>query len=216
LNFDPVGTADFVPLTAGLGDDTPRPVAKRVVVIDNYDSFTYNLVQYLEELGAECEVLLNDRTTPKAVAERMPRGVVVSPGPGRPDSAGITVPVIRALAGRVPVLGVCLGNQAIGQAFGARVRRASRPVHGRASGIEHSGNGLFTGIPSPFSAGRYHSLVLEEATLPECLEVTARVAEGDIMGVRHRDFSVEGVQFHPESVLTKHGKQLLANWLGAT
>jgi anthranilate synthase/aminodeoxychorismate synthase-like glutamine amidotransferase len=206
-------------LTTRLGGDTRRPVtelAKRVVVIDNYDSFTYNLVQYLEELGAECEVSLNDRTTPRAVADRMPHGVVISPGPGRPESAGITVPLIRALAGRVPVLGVCLGNQAIGQAFGAKVRRAARPVHGRASSIEHAGSGLFAGIPSPFSAGRYHSLVLEEATLPECLEVTARVAEGDIMGVRHRDFSIEGVQFHPESVLTNHGKQLLANWLGAT
>jgi anthranilate synthase/aminodeoxychorismate synthase-like glutamine amidotransferase len=146
----------------------------------------------------------------------MPQGVVISPGPGRPDSAGITLPLIRALAGRLPVLGVCLGNQAIGQAFGASVRRAARPVHGRASGIAHAGKGLFAGIPSPFDAGRYHSLVLEETTLPDCLEVTARVAEGDIMGIRHRDFSVEGVQFHPESVLTSHGKRLLANWLGAT
>jgi len=210
---------DFVPLTARLGGDRPRPVtdlARRVVVIDNYDSFTYNLVQYLEEMGAACEVLKNDRTTPKAVKERMPHGVVISPGPGRPDSAGITVPVIRALAGHLPVLGVCLGHQAIGQAFGATVRRASRPVHGRASGIEHAGKGLFAGIPSPFSGGRYHSLVLEEASLPECFEVTARVAEGDIMGIKHRDFPVEGVQFHPESVLTEHGKRLLANWLGAT
>ena len=190
--------------------------ARRVVVIDNYDSFTYNLVQYLEELGAACEVLKNDCTTPQAVDERMPHGVVISPGPGRPDSAGVTVPVIRALAGRRPVLGVCLGHQAIGQAFGATVRRASRPVHGRASEVEHAGTGLFAGIPSPFSAGRYHSLVLEEASLPECFEVTARVADGDIMGIRHRDCSIEGVQFHPESVLTEHGTRLLANWLGAT
>jgi anthranilate synthase component 2 len=190
-------------------------VAKRVVVIDNYDSFTFNLVQYLEELGAACDVLKNDQTTARAVEERMPQGVVISPGPGRPDSAGITVPVIRALAGRLPVLGVCLGHQAIGQAFGATVRRASRPVHGRASGIEHRGDGLFAGIPSPFDAGRYHSLVLDAASLPQCLEVTAYVADGDIMGIRHRDGSVEGVQFHPESVLTPHGKKLLANWLGA-
>jgi anthranilate synthase/aminodeoxychorismate synthase-like glutamine amidotransferase len=191
-------------------------LAKRVVVVDNYDSFTYNLVQYLEELGATCEVLKNDLATPEAVEERMPHGVVISPGPGRPDAAGMTLSVIRAFSGRLPVLGVCLGHQAIGRAFGATVRRALRPVHGRASAIEHAGQGLYAGIPSPFSAARYHSLVLDEGSIPSCFEITARVGDGDVMGMRHREFALEGVQFHPESVLTKHGKAMLSNWLGST
>lgn len=186
---------------------------RRLVVIDNYDSFTYNLVQYLEELGATCEVLKNDRVTAKEVARTMPQGVVISPGPGRPEGAGVTLPVIREFAGRIPVLGVCLGHQAIGRSFGCTVRRAQRPVHGRASNIQHRGVGLYAGVPSPFEAGRYHSLVLEEASLPDCFEVTARTAEGEVMGIVHRRFALEGVQFHPESVLTKHGKVLLSNWL---
>jgi anthranilate synthase component 2 len=205
-------------LTAPLGGDTQPAVKgprKRLVVIDNYDSFTYNLVQYLEELGATCEVLKNDLVTPKVVESAMPQGVVISPGPGRPATAGATIPVVRAFAGRLPILGVCLGHQAIGEAFGADVRRAARAVHGRASLIRHAGTGLFANVPSPFNAGRYHSLVLDEASLPTCFEVTARTDEGEIMGIVHREFLLEGVQFHPESILTEHGKTLLSNFLEA-
>lgn len=186
---------------------------KRLTVVDNYDSFTYNLVQYFEELGAACDVLKSDLTTPEEVERAMPRGVVISPGPGTPDSSGATVPIVLALAGRIPLFGVCLGHQAIGVAFGAEVRRACRPVHGRSTPVVHGGSGIYERIPSPFAAGRYHSLVLEEASLPSSLEVTARTEGNEIMGVRHRRFPIEGVQFHPESVLTEHGKVLLSNWL---
>ena len=205
-------------MTTTLQNDRPSgvPVPKRLAVVDNHDSFTYNLVQYLEELGARCEVLKSDLTTPMDVARSMPHGVVISPGPGRPDAAGVTVPVVRAFAGRVPLLGVCLGHQAIGFAFGATVRRARSPVHGRASPIEHAGTGLYEGIPSPFLGARYHSLVLEETSLPASFEVTARASSGEVMGIRHRDFPLEGVQFHPESILTEHGKALLSNWLKST
>jgi anthranilate synthase/aminodeoxychorismate synthase-like glutamine amidotransferase len=188
-------------------------VRKRVVVIDNYDSFTYNLVQYLEALGATCEVLLNDRTSLPDVEGRMPRGVVVSPGPGSPDESGVTLAVISGVSGKIPLLGVCLGHQAIAQHFGARVRRATGPVHGKASPIEHAGSGLFRGLPSPFLAARYHSLVVDEDTLPECLEVTARTPGGELMALRHRRLPIDGVQFHPESVLSEHGATLLSNWL---
>jgi anthranilate synthase/aminodeoxychorismate synthase-like glutamine amidotransferase len=192
----------------------------RLLVIDNYDSFTYNLVQYFEELGATCDVQLNDATSIEAVARTLPHGVVLSPGPGNPDDAGICLALLAELVGagergatKVPFLGVCLGLQVIGQHFGARVRRASAPVHGRAWPVEHTGLGVLRGLPSPFLAARYHSLVLDPDTLPAALEVTARTPEGDVMAVRHRSLPVEGVQFHPESVLSQHGKALLANWL---
>ena len=185
----------------------------RLVVIDNYDSFTYNLVQYFEELGATCDVRLNDRTTAAEVEEAMPHGVVLSPGPGGPDAAGVTLSVVARLAGKVPLLGMCLGHQALGQHFGATVRRATRPVHGRSSPIEHGGDGLFAGLPSPFLGARYHSLALDEASLPACLTPTAHAADGELMGIRHLTLPVEGIQFHPESILSEHGKALLDNWL---
>jgi len=183
------------------------------VVIDNYDSFTWNLVQYMEELGASCDVRPNDTVTPEEVARLAPSGILLSPGPGRPDDAGVTMPIVAALAGVVPLLGVCLGHQAIGQHFGARVARAALPVHGRASLVEHDGAGVYLGLPSPFVAARYHSLALDETTLPPCLAPTARADDGTLMGVRHRDLPVEGIQFHPESILTEQGRPLLANWL---
>lgn len=182
-------------------------------MIDNYDSFTHNLVQYFGELGAACDVRLNDRTSPEEVRKALPHGVVVSPGPGNPNDAGITLQLLAELDSAIPILGVCLGHQAIGQHFGARVRRAERPVHGRAWPIEHTGTGVFAGLPSPFLAARYHSLVLDEATLPEELLPTARTPEGELMAIRHRSRPIEGVQFHPESVLSEHGRALLENWL---
>jgi len=188
-------------------------VPKRVIVIDNYDSFTYNLVQYLETLGAECDVRLNDRTSVEAVAESTPDGVLLSPGPGTPDDAGITLALITALSGRFPILGVCLGHQSITQAHGGKIVRAPRLMHGKTSPIEHDGRTLFQGLPSPFDATRYHSLLAEEASFPACLEVSARTAEGEIMALRHRDLPLEGVQFHPESILTEHGLRLLGNWV---
>ncbi len=188
-------------------------MSRSVLVVDNYDSFTFNLVQYVGELGARFEVFRNDAIDVDGIRGRRPDGVLFSPGPCTPDEAGVTVPAIRALAGELPLLGVCLGHQAIGQAFGGRVVRNDRILHGKASPVFHRGKGLFTGLPSPFAAGRYHSLVVERATLPAALEVTAWTAEGEIMGLRHRKLDVEGVQFHPESILTEGGKALLANWL---
>jgi anthranilate synthase component 2 len=185
----------------------------RLLVIDNYDSFTFNLVQYLGELGAEVEVFRNDRIDVAGIRRRRPGGLVISPGPCTPDQAGVTLPAIRALAGEIPILGVCLGHQAIGQAFGGRVVRNPRIVHGKSSPIHHRRRGLYRGLPSPFPAGRYHSLVVERRSLPRCLSVTAWTREGEIMGLRHRRLPVEGVQFHPESILTERGKDLLANWL---
>jgi anthranilate synthase component 2 len=186
----------------------------RLLLVDNYDSFTWNLVQYLGELGAEVEVFRNDAIDVAGIRRRRVRGLVLSPGPCTPAEAGVTVPAIQALAGSVPILGVCLGHQAIGQAFGGRVVRNARIVHGKASPVRHRGRGLFRGLPSPFQAGRYHSLVVERSSLPRCLAVTAWTDEGEIMGLRHRTLDVEGVQFHPESVLTPEGKRLLGNWLG--
>ncbi len=186
----------------------------RLLLVDNYDSFTFNLVQYLGELGADVEVFRNDAIDVAGIRARRPRGLVLSPGPCTPDEAGITLEAIGALAGELPLLGVCLGHQAIGQAFGGRVVRNSRIVHGKASPVRHRGQGVFAGLPSPFDAGRYHSLVVERATLPRALAVTAWTDEGEIMGLRHRTLDVEGVQFHPESILTGCGKQLLGNWLG--
>ena len=203
-------------MTGPRADATLRGVKKRVVVVDNYDSFTYNLVQYLETLGASCDVRLNDRTTPEAIAAAAPDGVLLSPGPGTPDDAGITLATIDALAGKVPLLGVCLGHQAIAQAFGGRVVRAARLMHGKTSPIEHDGRGVFRELPCPFEATRYHSLIVERESLPGCLEISAWTSEGEIMGLRHRSLDVEGMQFHPESILTAHGMKLLSNWLEAS
>lgn len=185
----------------------------KIVVIDNYDSFTYNLVQYLTELGAEVEVVRNDATNCAGIVALRPDGILLSPGPGAPASAGITLEVVCKLASHLPILGVCLGHQAIGQAYGGQVVRAERIMHGRTSPIHHRQAGLFAGIPSPFEATRYHSLIVERSSLPEVLEIVAETAEGEIMGLRHRHHDVQGVQFHPESFLTHHGHGLLGNWL---
>ena len=184
-----------------------------LLLIDNYDSFTYNLAQYFGELGAEVHVHRNDALTVAEIAAWQPSHLVISPGPCTPSEAGISVAAIEAFAGRIPILGVCLGHQAIGQAFGGRIVRAQRVMHGKLSAVTHDGRGVFTGLPSPFSVTRYHSLAIERATLPSCLEVTATSEDGEIMGVRHRELAVEGVQFHPEAILTEHGHALLSNFL---
>jgi anthranilate synthase/aminodeoxychorismate synthase-like glutamine amidotransferase len=185
----------------------------RVLVVDNYDSFTFNLVQMLRELGAEVDVFLNDAIDVAGVRARRPDGVLVSPGPCTPNEAGASLAVVGEMGREVPVLGVCLGHQSIGQAFGGRVVRAGRLMHGKTSPIVHDGRTLFDGLPCPFEATRYHSLVVERDSLPACLEVSAWTAESEIMGLRHRELPVEGVQFHPESVLTGEGKRLIGNWL---
>jgi anthranilate synthase/aminodeoxychorismate synthase-like glutamine amidotransferase len=188
-----------------------------VLVIDNYDSFTYNLVQYLGELGAEVRVMRNDAVTVSEVADAKADRIVISPGPGRPEHAGVTMEVIRALGERTPILGVCLGHQAIGAVFGGDVVRAGVPMHGKTSTIEHDGRGVFRGIAGPFQASRYHSLVVAESSLPAALEVTARTREdGNVMGLRHRAWPIYGVQFHPESILTGEGKTILGNFLRCT
>lgn len=184
-----------------------------ILMIDNYDSFTWNLVQYLRELGAEVRVSRNDEIGTPDIEAMRPGGIVISPGPCTPDEAGVSVAAIREFSGEIPILGVCLGHQAIGQAFGGEVGHAAKVVHGKTSTISHSGKGVFRGLPSPFTATRYHSLAILRASLPACLEVTAESEDGEIMGVRHRDFPVEGVQFHPESFLTEHGHALLKNFL---
>jgi anthranilate synthase/aminodeoxychorismate synthase-like glutamine amidotransferase len=184
-----------------------------ILVVDNYDSFTYNLVQYLRELGAVVVVERNDEIDLDGVRALNPEGVLISPGPGTPDDAGVSLDILASLAETTPIFGVCLGHQSIGQHYGATVVRADRLMHGRTSPIEHEGQGVFRGLPSPFTATRYHSLVVDPATVPDSLEVTARTAEGEIMGLRHRAHPVEGVQFHPESFLTEHGHTLLRNWL---
>jgi anthranilate synthase component 2 len=185
-----------------------------VLVIDNYDSFTYNLVQYLGELGADVRVVRNDAASLEDVAATRPDRIVISPGPGRPEQAGVTMSVIRALGQQTPILGVCLGHQAIGAVFGGSVVRAGAPVHGKTSTIEHDGRGVFKGIAGPFVASRYHSLVVSDASLPDDLEVTARTAgDGIVMGLRHRRWPVHGVQFHPESSLTGEGRRILRNFL---
>ncbi len=186
----------------------------RVVIIDNYDSFTWNLVQYLGELGATCEVVKNDATTPEEILQRGANGLLISPGPCTPNEAGISLNSIETISGKLPIFGVCLGHQAIGQAFGGRVVRADRLMHGKTSPIQHDGRTIFSGLDNPFEATRYHSLIVERASLPDCLEVSAWTAEGEIMGLRHKTLAIEGVQFHPESILTLSGKSLLCNWLG--
>ena len=184
-----------------------------IAMIDNYDSFTYNLVQYLGELGAEVRVWRNDEIAVDALSDKRPQAIVLSPGPCTPNEAGITLQVIERMSGKVPILGVCLGHQAIGQAFGGKVIRAGKVMHGKVSQIRHDGQGVFAGVPEGFTATRYHSLVIERSTLPECLDVTAESEDGEIMGVRHRTLAVEGVQFHPEALLTEHGHRMLDNFL---
>lgn len=185
----------------------------RLVLVDNYDSFTFNLVQRLGELGARCTVVRNDAVDLQGLRRLRPDRLVISPGPCTPDQAGISIDAIRAFAGEVPILGVCLGHQSIAQAFGGRVVRARQPVHGKASRVEHDGTSLFRGLPTPLEAGRYHSLVVERRTLPEELEVTAWTREGEIMALRHRHHPVFGLQFHPESILTPYGSALLRAFL---
>jgi anthranilate synthase component 2 len=191
-------------------------MAIRVLVIDNYDSFVYNLVQELGELGAEPVVFRNDAIDVAGILAEAPDAVLISPGPGRPEDAGISLAVIKELAGEIPILGVCLGHQAIGQAFGGDVVSAPTLMHGKTSAIHHEGQGVFAGLPDPFVATRYHSLVVEPSSVPDVLEVTALTADGVVMGLRHRTLAVEGVQFHPESLLTLEGPSLLANFLAAT
>jgi para-aminobenzoate synthetase component 2 len=184
-----------------------------ILVIDNYDSFTYNLVQYLGELGEDVVVHRNDETTLGDIESNLPSRILISPGPGCPNDAGISLALITHFAGRVPILGVCLGHQAIAQVFGGRVVRASTVVHGKASEVVHDGKSIFRGLDSPFKAGRYHSLIVERESLPACLEVSAETRDGVIMALRHREQKIEGVQFHPESILTPAGKKLLSNFL---
>ena len=184
-----------------------------ILVIDNYDSFTYNLVQYLGVLGANVEVRRNDKVSVDEVEAMNPERIVISPGPGTPQSAGITIPMIKRLHRQVPILGVCLGHQAIGAAFGGRVVHAIQLMHGKTSEIHHDGKGVFSGVPDPFTATRYHSLAVERQSLADCLEISAETEDGEIMGLRHLDFPVEGIQFHPESILTEEGMNILKNFL---
>ncbi len=188
-------------------------VARRVLIIDNYDSFTYNLVQQLGEIGAEITVFRNDAIDIAGIRAAAPDAIVLSPGPGRPEDAGITCMVIKDLGGEIPILGVCLGHQAIGQVFGGEIVAAPTLMHGKTSQIHHEGTGVFTGLPDPFTATRYHSLVIDPTTVPDVLEVTATTADGVIMGVAHRSLNIHGVQFHPESILSPLGPQLLATFL---
>ncbi len=185
-----------------------------ILMIDNYDSFTYNLVQYLGEMGQQLRVFRNDKITIEEIEALKPDRIVVSPGPCTPNEAGISVAAIRHFAGKVPILGVCLGHQSIGQAFGGEIVRAARLMHGKTSLVHHDGEGVFAGMPNPFEATRYHSLVIRRETIPDCLQITAETDQREIMGVRHKDYPIEGVQFHPESILTESGKQLLANFVG--
>jgi anthranilate synthase component 2 len=187
-----------------------------LLMIDNYDSFTYNLVQYLRELGEDVEVYRNDKISVDEIAAKKPQRLVVSPGPCSPSEAGISVAAIQQLAGQMPILGVCLGHQSIGQAFGGRIVRADRLMHGKTSPVHHDDRELFKGLSNPFDATRYHSLVVEKATFPDCLEVTASTAEDEIMGLRHRNLPIWGIQFHPESILTVEGMQMLKNFLEMT
>jgi anthranilate synthase component 2/para-aminobenzoate synthetase component 2 len=184
-----------------------------ILVIDNYDSFTFNLVQYLGEMGQELKVFRNDAVSLSQIGSLAPQSIVISPGPGRPENSGIIIPLIREFSGKVPILGVCLGHQAIGAAFGGEVVSAPRIMHGKTSEIFHDGRTIFDGLPNPFPATRYHSLVVSPENVPGCLEISAKTGDGVIMGLRHREMTVEGVQFHPESILTETGKKLLSNFL---
>ena len=184
-----------------------------LLMIDNYDSFTYNLVQYFGELGEEVVVFRNDEITLEEVARLKPAHIVISPGPCTPNDAGVSVPMIERYSGQIPILGVCLGHQSIGQAFGGKIVHAKQLMHGKTSLIFHHNAGVFRGLPNPFTATRYHSLVIERDSLPDCLEITAWTEDGEIMGVRHKTLAIEGVQFHPESILTEHGHKLLENFL---
>lgn len=184
-----------------------------LLVIDNYDSFTYNLVQYLGELGADMKIFRNDEITVDEIEELVPEHILISPGPGTPDSAGITLETIARFAGKLPILGVCLGHQSIGQHFGGKVSRAPEPVHGKPVEVIHDGRSIFAGLPEKFNAGRYHSLIVERDGMPDCLEISAESPDGLVMGLRHKELPIEGVQFHPESILTEHGKTMLANFL---
>lgn len=190
-------------------------MSKQIVVIDNYDSFTYNLVQYIESLGVSTKVYLNDQVTSAQIGAQHPHGILLSPGPGTPDDAGVTLDVIATLGSARPIFGVCLGHQAIGQCFGGNVIRAPRMMHGKTSLVEHDGRSIFAAMPNPFEATRYHSLIVEESSMPECLEVSARTTDGEIMGLRHRSLPIEGVQFHPESFLTQQGMRLISNWVAS-
>ncbi|GMB00745.1 aminodeoxychorismate/anthranilate synthase component II [Pelosinus sp. IPA-1] len=184
-----------------------------ILIIDNYDSFTYNVYQYIASLGYVVEVVRNDQTTVEEIAAKNYSAIIISPGPGTPDDAGISKEVIAKFAGQVPILGICLGHQSIAEVFGGRVVRAPKPVHGKVSFVHHSGTGIYQGLPQPFVAGRYHSLLVEAESVPACLEVTSRTEDGLIMGLKHREYTVEGVQFHPESVLTPEGMKLFNNFL---
>ncbi|KAA8756779.1 MULTISPECIES: aminodeoxychorismate/anthranilate synthase component II [Paenibacillus] len=184
-----------------------------ILVIDNYDSFTYNLVQYLGELGETVEVRRNDEIDLAGIEALAPDHILISPGPCTPNEAGISLAVIEHFKGSIPIFGVCLGHQSIGQAFGGNVIRAERMMHGKTSEMHHNGTSVFAGLPSPFTATRYHSLIVERSSLPDCLEITAETAEGEIMGLRHKEYAIEGVQFHPESIITDHGHQMLRNFL---
>jgi anthranilate synthase/aminodeoxychorismate synthase-like glutamine amidotransferase len=184
-----------------------------ILVIDNYDSFTYNLVQYLGELGAELQTYRNDKITLDQIKKLDPEKILISPGPGYPKDAGISISLIKEFAGKVPILGVCLGHQAIGEAFGGKIVSAKRFMHGKTSQIHHDGKTIFKGLPDPFPATRYHSLLVEKASLPDCLEISAWTDKDEIMGLRHKKYKIEGIQFHPESILTTEGKNLLKNFL---
>ncbi len=184
-----------------------------ILMIDNYDSFTYNLVQYFGELGQDIKVFRNDKITLKKISQLRPKQIVISPGPGRPEDAGISCDVIREFSGKIPILGVCLGHQAIGLVFGACITNAIRLMHGKTSLIYHNGKDIFKSIPNPFEATRYHSLLVEKKSLPKCLEITAWTGRSEIMGLKHRNLPVWGVQFHPESILTKYGKNILSNFI---
>ena len=186
-----------------------------LLLIDNYDSFTYNVYQAIADLGRSLQVVRNDRITLDEIAAGNYEALIISPGPGTPDDAGISKEAVRQFAGKLPILGICLGHQVIGEAFGAKVIRAPLPVHGKTAKIRHDGQGLYVNLPQPLTAGRYHSLIVERSTLPDCLEITATNDEGLIMGMRHKQFNVQGLQFHPESILTPDGGKLLANFLDA-
>lgn len=209
---DSAGVAGLKLLTLPASDCSFAAMA--ILLLDNYDSFTYNLLHYLSELGREVVVRRNDAVSVADVLAMKPEGIVISPGPGTPDESGICLALVKEASGRIPLLGVCLGHQAIGEAFGGKVVRAPAPMHGKVSSIHHKGRGVFAGLPDPFNATRYHSLIVEKSSLPECLETTAETEDGIIMGLQHKKLNVHGVQFHPESIASEHGHALLKNFLG--